>query len=394
MKDASLTEIIEAISGVVSPGFVTRSHAHLHEPVFLGNEEKYLKACLQTTMVSSIGPFVERFEKMLADYTGVPYAVACSSGTAALHISLILSDVSAGDEILIPALSFVATANAVQYSQAIPHFVDIDPQSLGLDVKKLRIYLQENAEVKNGTCWNKKSGRRILAVIPMHAFGHPVDLDDLAQLCKDFSLVLIEDAAESLGSFYHGKHTGSHGLLSALSFNGNKIITTGGGGAILTHRADLAKKAKHLTTTAKVPHEWKMAHDEVGYNYRLPNLNAALGCAQMEQIGDFLSRKRKVARKYLDAFSAFSNVKIVGEPEGTASNYWLVNLLVGENATISRDQILRATHDKKIMTRPAWDLLSTLKMYQHCPRMNLSQAQSVYDRMVSLPSSTFLGASL
>ncbi len=390
-RSADLESVFQSILEGIDENQIPPGGIGLHEPIFRGNEEKYLKECLQTTLVSSIGPFVSKFEQMLVEYTGVPYAVACSSGTAALHVCLILAGVRANDEVLMPAVSFVATANAAVYCQAIPHFVDVESKSFGIDAVRLRSYLQKISVMKNGECYNEATGRRIKVLVPMHCFGHPVDLDQILSVAQEFNLVLIEDAAESLGSFYKGKHTGSHGLLSALSFNGNKVVTTGGGGAILTHSKELAVKAKHLTTTAKIPHAWKMAHDEVGYNYRLPNLNAALGCAQLEQLPRFLKAKRQVAERYLKAFEDYADVKIVHEPDSTQSNYWLVNLLIDSTSKVTRDQILERTNQALIRTRPSWELLPDLAMYRECPKMELTIARNLVSRTVSLPSSVSLG---
>jgi len=360
----------------------------LHEPTFTGNEWTYVKDCLDTGWVSSVGKYVDRFEKELAEYTGVRHAVAVVNGTAALHICLLLAGVMPGDEVIIPALTFVATANAVAYTGAIPHFVDCDARTLGLDPQKLDGYLAEIAEVRDGVCFNRLSGRRIRAVVPMHTFGHPVDLDALTSVCERFNLEMIEDAAESLGSYYKGKHTGNWGKLSAMSFNGNKIMTTGGGGAILTNDSALAKLAKHLTTTAKTPHPWAFNHDMMAYNYRMPNLNAALGCAQLEQLPDFLERKRKLADRYAQAFASVAGVRFISEPEFARSNYWL-NVLLLEQAE-ERDTVLETTNRHGIMTRPVWTLMHRLPMFLDCPRMNLSVAEDLEARLVNIPSSSRL----
>ena len=300
----------------------------LHEPLFNGNEWQYVKECIDTGWVSSAGKFVDQFETQLAEFTGAKYAVAVVNGTAALHICLKLAGVKANDEVLIPALTFVATANAVTYCGAIPHFADSEKRTLGIDPFKLKEYLSGIAEIRGEECFNKKTGNRIKAVVPMHTFGHPADLDALIQVCEQFSIAMIEDAAESLGSYYKGRHTGNWGRLSALSFNGNKVITTGGGGAILTNDELLARKAKHLTTTAKVPHQWEYIHDQIAYNYRLPNINAAMGCAQLEQLPDFLKKKRALAERYRQAFKDIEGVSFFTEPEFARSNYWLNVLLL------------------------------------------------------------------
>ncbi|MEX2459814.1 MAG: LegC family aminotransferase [Paenibacillaceae bacterium] len=366
----------------------------LHEPTFKGKEWGYVKDCLDTGWVSSVGKYVDEFEARLAEFTGVRHAVAVVNGTAALHVSLLIAGVERGDEVLIPALSFVATANAVAYCGAIPHFVDSEERTLGLDPSKLSDYMSAIAEIRSGQCYNKKTGRRMKAVIPMHTFGHPVELDSLVDLCERYHLILIEDAAESLGSYYKGRHTGNWGALSALSFNGNKIITTGGGGAILTNDAELAKRAKHLTTTAKVPHQWEFIHDQTGYNYRMPNLNAALGCAQLEGLPNFIRIKRTLAHKYQETFNGMSGIRCFTEMEDAQSNYWLNVLLLDEANAGQRDTLLELTNIEGIMTRPAWNLLNELDMYKDCPKMDLSVAESLSRRIINIPSSVKLGDSI
>jgi len=380
-----VSQIAEAIRSVVGAGPVA-----LHEPHFSGNEREYVKECLDSTYVSSVGKFVNRFEADLAAYTGAKYAVAAVNGTAALHVALRLAGVQQGDEVLVPALTFVATANAVSYCGATPHFVDSEERTLGLDPGALREYLQGIAEIRNGQCINCATGHVIRALEPMHTFGHPVDIEGVLAVARDFHLVLVEDAAESLGSFYHGRHTGTFGLMGILSFNGNKIVTTGGGGAILTNDPELAKQARHLTTTAKLPHRWEYAHDEVGYNYRMPNINAALGCAQLEQLPDFLKQKRQMFVRYQDAFADVQQVRIVTEPDGCRSNYWLQTLLLDESVASDRDAILSATNDAGLMTRPAWTLMHRLTPYCSCPRMPLPVAESLEQRLINLPSSAHL----
>jgi perosamine synthetase len=383
-------KVYKAILQVLPPQDVT----HLHEPSFSGNEWDYVKECLDTGWVSSVGKFTDRFELDLAEYTGVKCAVATVNGTAALHICLELIGVQPNDEVLLPALTFVATANAVCYCKAIPHFVDITEDTLGLCPKKLEKYLSEETDIKSGKCFNRRSKRRIKAVVPMHTFGHPVDLDLLVEVCKKYHLDLVEDAAESLGSFYKGHHTGHWGLLSAMSFNGNKIITTGGGGAILTNDENLANKAKHLTTTAKVRHQWEYFHDQIGYNYRLPNINAALGCAQLEQLSAFLKSKRKLANQYNKVFENVEGVRFYTESKYAHSNYWLNVLLLDENCTSERDSILAMTNDNGIMTRPPWRLLSKLPMFMDSPKMHLSVAESLEKRIINLPSSPNINNSI
>ena len=378
-------QIVQAIRGVVGEGNVA-----LHEPRFGGNEWTYLKDCLDSTFVSSVGRYVDRFEADLAIYTGARHAVAVVNGTAALHVALQLAGVQEGDEVLIPALTFVATANAVAYCGAIPHFVDSEERTLGLDPRALREYLNAAAEMRGGQCVNRATGRVIRAVVPMHTFGHPVDMEGTLALARDFNLEVIEDATESLGSTIRGKHAGTFGRMGVLSFNGNKVITTGGGGAILTDDVELARHAKHLTTTAKLPHRWAYVHDEIGYNYRLPNINAALGCAQLEQLPGFIDAKRKLHARYLAAFAGIAQARILSEPVGCSSNYWLQTLLLDDSVTGLRDELLQATNDAGLMTRPIWELMSKLAPYRDCPRMPLAVAESLERRVINLPSSASL----
>ncbi len=364
----------------------------LHEPAFEGEEWIYVKECLDTGWVSSAGAYVDRFEDRLADYTGVERAVAVVNGTAALHIALQLAGVTEEDEVLVPALTFVATANAVRYCGAVPHFVDAEPHTLGMDADALADYLGEIGDVRDGTCYNQQTGRPIRAVLPMHTFGHPVDLDSLVEVADAFGLAVVEDAAEALGSEYKGRHVGRAGDLATLSFNGNKTITTGGGGAILTDDEALAEEAKHLTTTAKVDQRYYY-HDRVGYNYRLPNINAALGCAQMEQLPSFLERKRTLAARYTEAFASVDGVTVVQEPSFARSNYWLNAIMLDERHTEQRAELLRRTNEAGIMTRPPWTLMSKLPMYETCPRMDdLSGAERLEQRIVNLPSSASLAS--
>lgn len=378
-------QVLAAMRAVVGPGPVV-----LHEPSFAGNEWLYLKECLDSTFVSSVGKFVNRFEADLVAFTGAKHAVAVVNGTAALHIALKLVGVKADDEVLIPALTFVATANAVTYCGATPHFVDSEARTLGVDVTKLRDYLASKTEQRAGHCVNRTTGRVIRALVPMHTFGHPVNLDGLMALANDFNLALVEDAAESLGSYYQGQHTGTFGLMGTLSFNGNKTITTGGGGAILTNDTELARHAKHLTTTAKLSHAWEYRHDEIGYNYRLPNLNAALGCAQLEQLPMMLAAKRGLFKRYQTAFSLVGGVKLMAEPEQCQSNYWLQTLLLDAEQANQRDLILKATNDAGFMTRPAWRLMHELTPFKDCPRMDLAGAQSLSQRLINIPSGSGL----
>jgi aminotransferase in exopolysaccharide biosynthesis len=379
-------DIVRAIKSVVGDGPLA-----LHEPRFHGNEWVYLKECLDSTFVSSVGKFVDRFEYDLANFTGAKRAVAVVNGTAALHVALRLAGVEAGDEVLLPALTFIATSNAVAYCQATPHFVDSEERSLGMDAVALREYLSTITEIRNGQCVNRKTGRIIRAMVPMHTFGHPVDINALLAIAHDFHLQLIEDAAESLGSTVGGQHTGTFGLMGTLSFNGNKTITTGGGGAILTNDVELGKRAKHITTTAKLPHRWNFVHDEVGFNYRLPNLNAALGCAQLEQLPGFLREKRRLFEQYQAAFSNVPGVHLVAEPTGSISNYWLQTLLLDAAYADQRDTVLATTNDAGLMTRPIWALMNRLPMYANAPRAPLPVAESLEQRVINIPSSSGLG---
>jgi perosamine synthetase len=375
--------VLRALEAVLP---ANRNPIPLHEPVFRGNEWAYVKECLDSGWVSSVGKYVDRFEGMLTDFTGVERAAAVVNGTAALHTALMLVGVHPNDEVLSPTLTFVATSNAIAYCGAIPHFVDSEPKTLGVDPTKLLQYLQEVCDVHGGFCINKYTGRTIRALVVVHLYGHPVDMEPLAEICERYNLTLIEDAAESLGSYYKGKHTGHWGKITALSFNGNKTITTGGGGAILTNDHELGNLAKHVTTTARLPRGWLFFHDQVGYNYRMPNINAALGCAQMEELPDFLSSKRALAQKYRVAFSDVTGVDFFVEPDFARSNYWLNVILLNHEYQELRDSILEETNARGIGTRPAWTLLHKLPMYQSCPRMELGCAESLESRIINIPS--------
>ncbi len=379
--------ILSALAGVLPAGGVKA----LHEPWFAGKEWEYVKECIDTGWVSTAGKYVDRFESMLQDFTGARRAVAVVNGTAALHMAFVLAGVKPGDEVIMPALTFAATANAAAHLNAVPHFVDCEERTLGLDPAKLSAYLDQMAEKRDGGVFNRLTGRRLAAVVPMHTFGHPVDLDPLAALCGRWTLPLVEDSAESLGSWYKGRHTGRFGKVGILSFNGNKTVTCGGGGAILTDDQDLGVLAKHLTTTAKVPHKWEYFHDAVGYNYRMPNLNAALGCAQLEQLPDFLKRKRALAEAYRTAFQTVPGVTFVTEPEACVSNYWLNALLLDSEDLNLRNEVLEMTNAVGIMTRPAWTLMHRLPMYQSCPRMDLAVSESLEKRIINIPSGPRLG---
>ncbi len=388
MSELILEEITSVLNTVLKKGEAPIS---LHEPYFAGQEAEYLKDCLDSGYVSSVGAYVNRFEEELCRFTGAKYAAAVVNGTAALQICLQLSGVRQGDEVLTPALTFVATANAVCYCGAVPHLVDCEPRSLGVDGEKLNDYLEHITEKRSGTCFNKRTGRPIRALVVMHTFGHPANLDSLLELCGRYGLQLVEDAAESLGSYYNNIHTGNFGRLSALSFNGNKIVTTGGGGAVLTNEESLYRKAKHITTTAKIPHRWAFYHDEVGYNFRMPNINAALGCAQLEQMNHFLQLKRALANEYRYAFAKISGVSFFSEPDYAKSNYWLNTLILSEENAFLRDDILEKTNNAGIQTRPAWVLMNRLPMFCDCPKMDLSTAESLEKRIINIPSSAKLG---
>ena len=383
MRPSLLEDVVAAIEGVVGAA----RPVPLHAPTFEGREWEYVKDCLDTGWVSSAGQYVPQFERALCEYTGSPFAVAVVNGTAALQVALLLAGVVAGDEVLIPALTFIATANAVSYCGAVPHFVDSEEATLGADPDALAAHLAEVAEVRNGTCVNRRTGAAIRAFVPMHTFGHPVRLEALSALCERYHIALVEDAAESLGSTYRGRHAGTFGRLACLSFNGNKIVTTGGGGAILTSDPVLAQHARHLVTTARVAHAWSFIHDEVGYNYRLPNLNAALGCAQVESLPSFVERKRRVAERYLAAFADVRGARVVREPEGARSNYWLNAVLLDREMACHRDEVLAETNRRGIMTRPVWTLMHRLPMYASAPRADLSGAEDIERRLVNVPSS-------
>ena len=377
--------VLAAIQSVV--GFDPVS---LHEPSFDGKELEYLKECIDSTYVSSVGKYVDKFEKDLTTYTGAKFAISVVNGTAALHIALKLAGVQSGDEVLLPALTFVATANAITYCGAIPHFADSEDSTLGIDVPKLREYLLKTTSQESGKCINKITGRVIRAIIPMHTFGHPSDIDGLQSISNDFNIALVEDAAESLGSFYGGQHTGTFGLLGTLSFNGNKTITTGGGGAILTNNEVLARQAKHITTTAKLPHAWEFRHDEIGYNYRMPNINAALGCAQLEQLPSKLKAKRELFSRYQSALKGLKGVQLFSEPMNCQSNYWLQTLLLNEIESKYRDDLLSAANNSGIMMRPIWVSMNELKPFKDSPSMELTNAKLLSQRIVNIPSSPSL----
>ena len=383
LADRVLAAVRAALPGAALP-------APLHAPEFRGREWDYLKDCLDTGWVSSVGAYVDRIERDLETFTGIPHAVAVSNGTAALDVCFRLAGVEPGDEVLVPTLTFVATANAITYRGATPHFVDSEERTLGVDPARLEAYLQSVAKVVNGTCLNTRTGRPIRAVVIMHVFGHPADVDGLAEVAARWNLVLVEDAAEALGSRWKRRHLGGFGRLAALSFNGNKIVTTGGGGAVLTDDAELARRAKHLTTTAKVPHRWAFEHDEIGWNYRMPNLNAALGCAQLERLPDMLARKAELADRYVRAFEGVEGVRLLRPRGGAEVNHWLNALMLDRPDPAARDRLLQTLNDAGYQARPLWTLMHRLPMYADCPRDDLSTAEALEDRVINLPSSAAL----
>ena len=354
-------------------------------PVFIGNEKKYLDDCIDTTFVSSVGAYVDRFEKDVAEYTKCSHAVVTASGTTALHMSLILAGVERDDEVLTQALTFIATCNALSYIGANPVFIDVDLDTMGLSPAAVREWCIKNTEFKDGVLYNKHSGRRVKAVVPMHTFGHPIHLDEMVEVCKEYHLQLVEDAAESIGSLYKGKHTGTFGVIGALSFNGNKTITTGGGGMMLFQNKKLAEFGKHLTTQAKVPHRWEFKHDHIGYNYRMPNINAALGCAQLEHIEEYVASKRKTANEYEQFFKNVPEISFFTEPENCRSNYWLNVVLLKDKA--AQQNFLQYTNDNGVMTRPIWELMNRLPMFESCETDGLKNTQWFVDRVVNIPSS-------
>ena len=368
--------------------FGTDEFVPLHAPLFIGNEKKYLAECIDTTFVSSVGKFVDRFEELVACYTGSKRAVVCVSGTNALHMGMLLVGVERDDEVLTQALTFIATCNAISYIGAHPVFLDVDRDTLGLSPLAVKRWLSGHAEVRNGQCYNKKTGRRIKACVPMHTFGHPMKIDELSAVCNEYHIELVEDAAESIGSFYKGRHTGTFGRVGVISFNGNKTITTGGGGMLLFQDEELGRLAKHLTTQAKVPHRWAFVHDHIGYNYRMPNINAALGCAQMENLDRYVSNKRETAERYREFFSHIPDVEFVVEPANSRSNYWLNAVLLKDRR--AQQSFLEYTNDHGVMTRPVWELMNRLEMFRGCETDGLENTVWLEERIVNIPSSVRL----
>lgn len=363
----------------------TEDFVPLAVPRFAGNEKKYLEECIDSTFVSSVGKFVDRFEEEMARYTGAKKAVVCVSGTNALHMSLLLVGVERDDEVLTQALTFIATCNALSYIGAHAVFLDVDKSTMGLSPDAMKAWLLKNAEIRNGQCYNRKTGRRVKACVPMHTFGHPVRIEELVMLCEEYHIELVEDAAESIGSKFKNQHTGTFGKVGAISFNGNKTITTGGGGMMLFQDEELAEFAKHITTQAKVSHRWEFRHDHIGYNYRMPNINAAIGCAQLENIDKYIASKRQVAAEYEEFFKNIPDIDFFVDSEETFSNYWL-------NAVILKDKesqldFLQQTNDNGVMTRPIWELMNRLPMFENCENDGLKNTIWFADRVVNIPSS-------
>jgi len=379
--------MFEDVINFIQDKFHTKDFIPLHEPRFVGNEKQYLNECIESTFVSSVGKFVDEFEEKIADYVGAKFAVATSNGTSALHISLLLANVKENNEVITQPLTFVATCNAISYCGATPIFIDVDKDTMGLSPSALHGFLEKNTHIKNQQCINNKTGRVIKACVPMHTFGQPCRIDEIKDICDRYYINLIEDAAESLGSFYKDKHTGTFGQMGVMSFNGNKIITAGGGGCFITNDKELAKRAKHLTTTAKVPHKWKYTHDMIGYNYRMPNLNAALLVAQLENLDSFLLRKHELATIYAKFFNN-SNYRFVNEPKGGKSNYWLNSIIL--NNKQQRDDFLNETNSQGVMTRPIWTLMNKLPMFESAQCGDLTSSEWLEERVVNIPSSVMI----
>ena len=376
-------DVIDFIQNI----YKTKNYIPLHEPKFIGNEKKYLNECIDSTFVSSVGKFVDEFEEKIAEYTGIKYAVATSNGTSALHIALLLANVSSNDEVITQPLTFVATCNAISYCGAQPVFIDVDKDTMGLSPSALAEFLENNTSIKDQQCINNNTGKVIKACVPMHTFGHPCRIDEINDICDKYYISLIEDAAESLGSLYKDKHTGTFGQMGVMSFNGNKIITAGGGGCIITNNEVLAKKAKHLTTTAKITHKWEYTHNMVGYNYRMPNLNAALLVAQLENLESFLLNKRELAMMYKDFFSDKA-CHFVEESLHSKSNYWLNTIILKDKE--QRDLFLEEANSKGVMIRPVWTLMNKLTMFKHSQCYGLTNVEWLEERVVNIPSSVTL----
>ncbi|WP_456479160.1 LegC family aminotransferase [Nautilia sp.] len=386
-KYKKIIEFIRSIylnpkSQLQNPKFIA-----LHEPVFVGNEKKYLNECIDSTFVSSVGKYVEKIEEWIADYVGAKYAIAVVNGTSGIHAALVALGVGRDDEVITQPLTFIATANAISYTGAKPVFVDVDLETLGMSPKSLNNFLKNNCEIIDNKCINKITKKIIKACVPMHTFGHPCRIDEIKEICDKWNLELVEDSAESLGSFYKNRHTGTFGKAGIFSFNGNKIVTSGGGGMIVTDDENLAKKLKHLSTTAKMPHRWEYFHDEIGYNYRMPNLNAALLLAQLEKLDKFLENKRELAKKYEEFFKSIG-IKFIKEPKNSKSNYWL-NAIELENKA-QRDEFLEYTNNNGVITRPIWTLMNKLPMYKICQNDGLENSKYLEERIVNIPSGVVL----
>ena len=379
---------MQNIIDFIQDTFSTKEFIPLHEPRFVGNEKKYLNDCIDSTFVSSVGKYVDTFEKEFAKKVGSKYAVATVNGTSALHISLLLADVKPNDEVITQPLTFIATCNAISYIGANPVFVDVDLDTMGLSPRSLEEFLEKNCELAGDTCINKTTKKIIKACVPMHTFGHACRIDEIKDICDKWNITLVEDAAESLGSYYKEKHTGTFGKIGAFSFNGNKIITSGGGGVIVTDDEKLAHRAKHLTTTAKIPHKWEYVHDEIGYNYRMPNLNAALLVAQLEKLDEFLDSKRELALKYEEFFRKIDDIDFIKEPKYSRSNYWLQSVMLKD--VQNRDEFLDFTNKNGIMTRPIWKLMNELEMFKDCQCSNLDNSKYLEQRIINIPSSVRL----
>ena len=375
-----MQEIVSFIQKIYN----TKDFIPLHEPRFIGNEKKYLNECIDSTFVSSVGKYVDQFEKNFASYIGSKYVVATVNGTSALHIALLLANVKPDDEVITQPLTFIATANAINYCGAKPIFVDVDIDTLGMSPGALQVFLEDNCAIVDNKCINKTTGKIIKTCVPMHTFGHPCKIDEIKTICDKWKISLVEDAAESLGSLYKSKHTGTFGKMGVFSFNGNKIITSGGGGAIATDDKELAKRAKHLTTTAKVPHSYEYIHDEIGYNYRMPNINAALLVAQLEQLDKFINNKRELSLIY-EGFFKNSGIKFIKELKNSRSNYWLQTILLKDKQ--ERDAFLEFTNNNGVMTRPIWKLMNKLDMFKNYQKDDLLNAKYLADRVVNFPSS-------
>jgi aminotransferase in exopolysaccharide biosynthesis len=378
------SQIINIVQKILGKG-----HHSLHEPYFCGNEWKYVKKTLDDNYVSSIGSFVNKFENQIKKFTKSKYAISVINGTEALHLSLVACGVKSNDEVLVPTITFAGTANSILYSGAIPHFVDSEFETLGIDPVKLEKYLKKITIKKDKFYFNKKTKRRIRAIIPVHIFGNICQIDKILKIAKKYNLIVIEDAAEALGSFFKNRHAGTFGLIGCFSFNGNKILTTGGGGAIITNNKSLAKKIKHLSTTAKINHRWEYIHDAVGYNFRMPNLNAALGSAQFENLNKFLRSKRKLFLRYKKEFSRISDVKFIKNPEFSKSNNWLNTIFIKNSSLKIRNKVLKLAQKNKLFLRPVWKPLHQLKHFRLMPKMNLENAKKIYISCINLPSSSY-----